>query len=85
MTDHSMKEQIERIRAMSDDELANAAAKLRKRAELQSALSMADLNVARYEPPSDAVDRVMDRNLDVSSKIAALQKLVREEQQRRPA
>ena len=46
-------------------------------------LSFADLSVARYEPPSDAVDQVMDRNLIASSRIATMQRLVREEIQRR--
>ena len=75
----------ERIGAMTDEELTKAAATLRKRADLQSALSMADMHVAQYEPPSAAVDRVMDRNLDISTRISALQKLVREEQARRLA
>lgn len=75
----------ERIRAMTDEELAKAATNLRRRAELQSSLQLADLSVARYEPPSDAVDRVMDRNLMLSSRIAKLQALVRDEMARRAA
>lgn len=64
---------LEQLRAMSDEELTKAADTLRKRADLQSALYMADLHVARYEPPSAAVDDALDRNL----------KMVREEIARR--
>lgn len=76
---------IEQIRAMSDEELAKTADTLRRKADLQSALYLADLSVARYEPPSAAVDSVMDRNLMASSRISSMQRMVREEIEARAA
>jgi hypothetical protein len=73
------------VHAMTDPELERVADRLRKRAELQSALSLADLSVARYEQPSEAVDRAMDRNLMASSRISLMQRIVRKETEARKA
>lgn len=71
------------IPGLSDDALAALAKSLRFQANLASATNLADLDVARYEPPSEAVDRVLDRNLDRMTRITRWQRLVREEQERR--
>jgi hypothetical protein len=71
------------IQAMSDEALEKAAQNLKRNAAMQAAGDLADLRVARDERPSDAVDRVLDRNFERSQRIATLQQWVRAEQERR--